>query len=43
VRATLVDGAAFPHADDDFIRSMEAIEKTRDAIFTRAAGMSSAG
>lgn len=43
VRATLVGGAAFPHADDDFIRSMEAIEKIRGAIFTRAAGMSSAG
>ena len=35
VRATLVDGAAFPHADDDFIRSMEAIERIKAAMFVQ--------
>lgn len=37
VSATLVDGAPFPYPDDDFIRSMEAIEKIRNAFLSRAA------
>lgn len=32
VRATLQDGAAFPFPADDYVRSMEAIERVRDAL-----------
>lgn len=32
VRATLVDGAPFPFADDDYVLSMEAIERVRAAL-----------
>jgi hypothetical protein len=37
VRATLVDGVPFPFADDDYVRSMEAIERVRAAFPVEAA------
>lgn len=32
VRATILEGAAFPFPDDDFVASMEAIERVRSAL-----------
>lgn len=37
IRATLRDGARFPAAPDDYVRSMEAIERVRMALFAGAA------